>query len=70
MIGNCCRNESRPRKKAEPVSESTIQFWAVICTHVPMLDVQAPNHCTRKSRYVNAASMRCNAFDPKSMVAE
>ena len=40
------------------VSERTSQFCATICIHVPMLDVQAPNHWTRKSRYVNAASMR------------
>ena len=50
MIGSCCRNASRPRKKAEPVSDRTSQFCALICIHVPMLDVQAPNHCTRKSR--------------------
>ena len=38
--------EERPSS----VSERTIQFCATICIHVPMLDVQAPNHCTRKSR--------------------
>ena len=57
-MGSCWRNESRPRKKAELVSDSTIQFWAVIWTQVPTLEVQAPNHCTRKSRYMNAASIR------------
>ena len=50
MIGSCWRNASRPRKNAEPVSDSTIQFCAAICVQVPMLDVQAPNHWTRKSR--------------------
>ena len=50
MIGSCCRKASSPRKKAEPVSERTIQFWAVVCVQVPMLDVHAPNHWTRKSR--------------------
>ncbi len=50
MIGSCWRNASRPRKNADPVSDSTIQFCAVICVQVPMLEVQAPNHCTRKSR--------------------
>ena len=42
----------------------TSQFCATICIHVPMLEVQAPNHCTRKSRYVNAASMRRIARSP------
>ena len=46
------------------VSETTSQFCATICIHVPMLDVQAPNHCTRKSRYVNAASIRRMARAP------
>ena len=58
MIGSCCRNASRPRKNDEPVSERTSQFCATICIHVPMLEVQAPVHWTRKSRYVNAASIR------------
>ena len=50
MIGSCCRNASSPRKNGECVSDSTSQFCATICIHVPMLDVQAPIHCTRKSR--------------------
>src|SRR5438128_10692361 len=58
MIGSCCRKASRPRKNAEFVSDQTSQFCATICIHVPMLDVQAPNHCTRKSRYVKAVSVR------------
>ncbi len=58
MIGSCCRNASRPRKNAEFVSDRTSQFCATICIQVPMLEVQAPNHCTRKSRYVKAARMR------------
>ena len=32
------------------VSETTSQFCATICIHVPMLEVQAPIHWTRKSR--------------------
>ncbi len=64
MIGSCCRNASRPRKKAECVSDSTSQFCATICIHVPMLDVHAPNHCTRKSRYENADSIRVNVRTP------
>jgi len=28
-------------------ADCTIQFWAADCVQVPMLDVQAPNHCTR-----------------------
>src|SRR5438552_19173110 len=64
MIGSCCRNASSPRKNAELVSETTSQFCATICIHVPMLEVQAPNHCTRKSRYVNAASVRRMARAP------
>ena len=43
-------NASSPRKNAELVSETTSQFCATICIHVPMLEVQAPNHWTRKSR--------------------
>src|SRR5690242_8960917 len=58
MIGSCCRKASSPRKNDECVSDSTSQFCATICIHVPMLDVQAPVHWTRKSRYVNAASIR------------
>src|SRR5690349_24374123 len=64
MIGSCCRNASSPRKNAELVSETTSQFCATICIHVPMLEVHAPNHCTRKSRYVKAASMRRIARAP------
>ena len=50
MIGSCCRNASRPRKNADPVIDSTIQFCAEDCVQLPMLEVQAPNHWTRKSR--------------------
>src|SRR5207237_8910840 len=64
MIGSCCRNASSPRKNAEFVSDSTSQFCATICIHVPMLEVQAPNHCTRKSRYVKAASVRRSVRAP------
>src|SRR5262245_30399843 len=61
MIGSCCRNASSRRKNADPVSDRTIQFCAVAWVHVPTLEVQAPNHCTRKSRLVHAASIRCAA---------
>src|SRR4026209_2232713 len=58
MIGSCCRKASRPRKKAEPVSEKTSHFSARLCIQVPMLEVQAPNQSTRKSRCSSAAAMR------------
>src|SRR4051812_1172731 len=59
MIGSCCRNASSPRKNGEElVSETISQFCATICIQVPMLEVQAPIHCTRKSRYVKATSVR------------
>jgi len=64
MIGSCCRNASSPRKNAECVSDSTSQFCATICIHVPMLEVQAPNHCTRKSRYAKADSIRVTVRTP------
>jgi hypothetical protein len=35
-----------------------------------MLEVHAPNHCTRKSRYVNATSIRWSVFDPKNTAGE
>jgi hypothetical protein len=44
MIGSCWRKASSPRKNGEPVSDRTSQFCATICIHVPMLEVQAPNH--------------------------
>jgi hypothetical protein len=50
MIGTWPRNASRPRKKAEFVRVSTSQFWATLCIHVPMLEVQAPIQRVRKSR--------------------
>ncbi len=50
MIGSCCRNASRPRKNGELVSERTSQFCAMICIHVPIAELQAPIHWTRKSR--------------------
>ena len=37
-------------ERRSSVSETTSQFCATICIHVPMLEVQAPIHCTRKSR--------------------
>src|SRR5215470_17526439 len=64
MIGSCCRNASRPRKNGELVSETTSQFCATICIHVPMLEVQAPIHCTRKSRYVKATRVRRSVRAP------
>src|SRR4051794_7466683 len=65
MIGSCCRNASSPRKKGDAlVSETISQFCATICIHVPMLEVQAPIHCTRKSRYVKATSVRRTVRGP------
>src|SRR5215831_3594229 len=59
MIGSCCRNASSPRKNGEAlVSETMSQFCATICIHVPTLEVQAPIHWTRKSRYVKATRVR------------
>jgi hypothetical protein len=51
-IGNSPRNASRPRKKAEadPAIVSTSQLCATFCIQVPMVDVNAPNQSTRKSR--------------------
>ena len=46
--GSCPMKVSRPRKNAEPVSVSTSQLWATFCIQVPMLDVNAPSHLTRK----------------------
>ena len=45
------RVESEEERRLESeASETTSQFCATICIHVPMLDVQAPIHWTRKSR--------------------
>src|SRR5271169_220230 len=50
-MGMVPRKESRPRKKADLESCKTSQLWAICCMAVPMLEVQAPIHMTRKSRY-------------------
>src|SRR6185436_4071717 len=68
MMGSCCRKASRPRKNGECVSDRTSQFCATICIHVPMLEVHAPNHCTRKSRYENADSVRMSVRVPNEGV--
>src|SRR5437879_4129315 len=71
MIGSCCRKASSPRKNGdELVSETTSQFCATICIHVPMLEVQAPIHWTRKSRYVKAVSVRRIVRAPVEGVVE
>jgi hypothetical protein len=41
---------SSARYQAESVSSRTSQLCATFCIQVPMLDVQAPIHSTRKSR--------------------
>ena len=51
-------------ENAEPVSERMSQFCAVSCVQVPTLDVQAPIHWTRKSRWVKAASIRRRVREP------
>ena len=38
----------------------TSQLCARICIQVPMLEVQAPNHITRKSGYANALKTLLN----------
>jgi hypothetical protein len=48
------RKESTPSQNGEPESCKTSQLCARICIQVPMLDVHAPIHMTRKSRYWNA----------------
>ena len=57
-MGISPRNESRPSKKAEPESCRTSQLWASFCIHVPMLEVQAPAHMSRKSRDSKAVKTR------------
>src|ERR1700723_3984302 len=37
--------------------------WATICIQVPMLEVQAPIHIRRKSRYWNALKTRPRTWD-------
>src|ERR1700722_3978452 len=37
--------------------------WATICIQVPMLEVQAPIHIRRKSRYWNALKIRPSTWD-------
>ena len=49
-IGMLPRKASSPSMRAEPEILYTSQLCATICIHVPMLDVQAPNQSTRKSR--------------------
>src|SRR5688500_1639804 len=59
-MGASPRKESSPRKKADegPAIVRTSQLCATFCIHVPMLEVKAPIHSTRKSRYVSATAMR------------
>ena len=47
-----------PEKKRRLVISNTSQFCAISCIHVPMLDVQAPNQRSRKSRYWKALKTR------------
>ena len=63
-IGIWPRNESRPRRNGEFVISSTSQFWATVCIHVPMLEVQAPNQSRRKSRYSKALKTRFSKAVP------
>jgi hypothetical protein len=49
---------AKPRRDAEPVIVRMSQFCATVCIHVPQLDVNAPAHRRRKSRYVNALKTR------------
>src|SRR5215813_11272320 len=50
------RNASRPSRNVDPVIVRISQFCATSCIHVPTLDVKAPAHIRRKSRYPNALS--------------
>ena len=43
-------------KTPTAVSDSTSQFSARLCIQVPMLEAQAPNQSTRKSRWCSAAA--------------
>src|SRR5215472_9988673 len=52
------RNASRPNKNGELEMLSTSQLCARFCIHVPMLEVHAPIHINRKSRYWNALKTR------------
>ena len=48
------RKASRPSSAVDPVIVRISQFCATSCIHVPTLDVNAPAHMRRKSRYENA----------------
>ena len=61
-IGKSPRNESRPTQNGEPPSTSTSQLCASFCIHVPMLDVQAPDHIRRKSRDRKGSKALLNTF--------
>ena len=52
------KNESRPSRKGDLVSCRTTQACAKVCINVPMLEVHAPNHMMRKSRYANPLKSR------------
>ena len=66
-IGNCAKKESRPRMNAEPVIVRTSQRCATCCIQLPVVEVKAPSHKTRKSRKVNAAPKRRNTRYPKDV---
>src|SRR5271155_3781797 len=57
-IGMLPRNESRPSIKGDLESCKTSQACAKVCIRVPMLEVHAPNHMMRKSRYAKALKTR------------
>jgi hypothetical protein len=54
------RIEAEEERRRGTAMVSTSQFCATDCIQVPMVDVNAPNQSTRKSRYVSAAAIRRN----------
>ena len=64
-IGISPRNASSPSRNGEPESCSTSQLWASFCIQVPMLEVQAPAHISRKSRDSKARKVRLSKPAPR-----
>ena len=48
--GDLAQEGVEAQQEGEPEIVSTSQLWATFCIQVPMLEVQAPNHISRKSR--------------------
>jgi len=52
------KKESSPSKKGDLESSKTSQACAKVCIKLPMLEVHAPNHIMRKSRYAKPLNTR------------